>query len=115
MEWEAWDVAELKGAEAQIEIVDEVTGEWGHITVDQIVQSDRSFVVKREDLARELEIEPVPTRTDAAAGDLADAGRHQTLIERLLEVGDLFERAQMIGKEEFGLHRFHQGALARLR
>ncbi|MFZ2641060.1 MAG: GH116 family glycosyl-hydrolase [Verrucomicrobiia bacterium] len=36
----SWDVAEFKGREAVIEIVDRHSGGWGHINVDQIVFSD---------------------------------------------------------------------------
>src|SRR5436190_2374073 len=36
-----WDVKEFIGREARLEIVDRRTGGWGHINVDQIVQSDR--------------------------------------------------------------------------
>ncbi|HEY1787249.1 MAG TPA: GH116 family glycosyl-hydrolase, partial [Verrucomicrobiae bacterium] len=36
----SWSVMDLAGREAHIEIVDEATGGWGHITVDQIVFSD---------------------------------------------------------------------------
>jgi uncharacterized protein (DUF608 family) len=35
-----WDVTDLAGRTAHIEIVDEQKGEWGHINVDQIVFSD---------------------------------------------------------------------------
>ena len=37
----SWDVAELLGKEATIEIVDKATGGWGHINIDHIVQSNR--------------------------------------------------------------------------
>ena len=39
--WHTWDVRDLAGKQAVIEIVDRRTGGWGHINVDQIVQSDR--------------------------------------------------------------------------
>jgi len=35
-----WDVREFRGQKAHIEIVDEQTGDWGHINVDQIVFSN---------------------------------------------------------------------------
>lgn len=37
---EAWDVREFVGQTAAIQIVDAATGGWGHINVDQIVQTD---------------------------------------------------------------------------
>ena len=41
LEWRSWDVADLDGKTVKVEIVDQATGSWGHINVDQIVQSDR--------------------------------------------------------------------------
>lgn len=35
-----WDVSELRGKTVTIQIVDDATGGWGHVNVDQIVQSD---------------------------------------------------------------------------
>lgn len=40
LDWETWDVSPWKGKQATIEIVDRNTGGWGHVNVDQIVQSD---------------------------------------------------------------------------
>ncbi|MCC6899857.1 MAG: hypothetical protein IT377_12830 [Polyangiaceae bacterium] len=33
-----WDVSAFKGREAELEVVDEVVGSWGHIIVDEVVQ-----------------------------------------------------------------------------
>ena len=38
--WRSWDVASLKGKQAVLQIVDNYSGGWGHINVDQIVQSN---------------------------------------------------------------------------
>jgi len=35
-----WDVSEFAGKTAVLQIVDQATGGWGHITVDQVVQTD---------------------------------------------------------------------------
>ncbi len=48
LDWHSWDVRDLEGTEAVIEIVDRATGGWGHVNVDHIVQSDRrAGVVER--------------------------------------------------------------------
>ncbi len=36
LEWRNWDVRDLAGKKAHIEIVDHATGGWGHINIDQI-------------------------------------------------------------------------------
>ncbi len=41
LEWESWNVENLDGRDARIEIVDQATGPWGHINVDHIEQADR--------------------------------------------------------------------------
>jgi len=40
LDWHAWDVSDLAGKDARIEIVDSRKGTWGHISVDHIYQSD---------------------------------------------------------------------------
>ena len=40
LDWEQWDVGEFAGRSAQIQIADTATNSWGHINVDQIIQTD---------------------------------------------------------------------------
>jgi len=40
LNWENWDVKEFRGKKAVIQIVDAASGGWGHINVDQIVQTN---------------------------------------------------------------------------
>jgi len=40
LDWQAWDVSDLAGKTATIQIVDQAQAGWGHINVDHIVQSD---------------------------------------------------------------------------
>ena len=40
LKWRSWDLSSLIGQKAHIEIVDSVIGEWGHIKIDHIIQSD---------------------------------------------------------------------------
>lgn len=43
LEWTTWDIREFKGKQARVEIVDENTGAWGHILVDQIILCQQPF------------------------------------------------------------------------
>ncbi|HZU35716.1 MAG TPA: GH116 family glycosyl hydrolase, partial [Gemmataceae bacterium] len=40
LEWDFWDVADLQGQKARLEIVDKETGGWGHINIDDIQFAD---------------------------------------------------------------------------
>lgn len=41
LQWKSWNVKEIKGQKAQIEILDKVKAGWGHILVDEIVLSEK--------------------------------------------------------------------------
>ncbi len=52
----AWDVRELSGKMARIEIVDQRKGGWGHISADHIVLSDRRAAGMLTDAKREIAV-----------------------------------------------------------
>jgi len=46
LQWKCWDVTDLAGRTARIQLVDEATDSWGHILADQITQTDTEKGVK---------------------------------------------------------------------
>jgi len=54
---DSWDVSEFAGRSAVIQILDLATGPWGHINVDQIVQTDRQPPGLVANASREITIE----------------------------------------------------------
>ncbi len=48
LNWENWEVQSLRGQQAVLEIVDHASGGWGHINVDQIMQTNRPADTKPE-------------------------------------------------------------------
>ncbi|MBB5352812.1 sucrose-6-phosphate hydrolase SacC (GH32 family) [Haloferula luteola] len=42
---ESWDVSAWSGKHARLEIVDEASGSWGHLLIDQVVQTDHPEAV----------------------------------------------------------------------
>ena len=42
LKWKSWDLSQYKGQQAVIRIVDNSTGGWGHICIDQIIASENA-------------------------------------------------------------------------
>ena len=40
LNWKGWDVSEFAGQNAQLRIVDQATGGWGHLTLDHVMLTD---------------------------------------------------------------------------
>src|SRR5262249_29889642 len=57
LEPQQWDVADLAGQSVTIEIVDQRKAGWGHINIDQIVQTDSTLPKILENPTRELRAE----------------------------------------------------------
>ena len=68
LEWSSWNVADLKGKKGFFRIVDEATGGWGHINVDEISFSDkrRGFVELTRDLNVSGRYLTLPIKTGGA-------------------------------------------------
>lgn len=68
LRWHTWDVRELAGKDAVLEIVDRRTGGWGHINIDQVVQGDnpRQAAPAHRELTLEHRYLHFPVRTGAA-------------------------------------------------
>jgi fructan beta-fructosidase len=67
LDWSAWDVRDLMGQPAVLRIVDRQTGGWGHITIDQLVQSDRRMGAQpaRREIVASSRYLHLPVRQDA--------------------------------------------------
>ena len=63
LNWVAWNTASLQGQQAQIQIVDNNTGGWGHILVDHIVFSPEAAIPVSTETAVNLLVDGEVVRT----------------------------------------------------
>jgi fructan beta-fructosidase len=78
LDWYSWDVRDLAGKQAVIQIVDQRQGGWGHVNVDQLVQSDtkrevgpssRQMTIERRYLQFPVKNGAASVRMKVTAGD----------------------------------------------
>jgi fructan beta-fructosidase len=89
LDWHTWDVSDLAGKTARIQIVDEQKGGWGHINIDHIYQSDTRAVGER---SREILLAGkylnLPVKTGAAKRRMSLIVDGQTVREFEIELAD---------------------------
>lgn len=94
LDWATWDVCDLRGQSARLQIVDQRRGGWGHINVDQIVQSDRRAQTTAADRTRELVLDqryllfPIQNGGPQCRMKLSIAGRVVQSFDINLAVGE---------------------------
>ncbi|WP_270889468.1 GH32 C-terminal domain-containing protein [Pedococcus sp. 5OH_020] len=90
MDWVAWNVADLKGRTAQLQVVDQRTSDWGHLMVDNIVLSPVAAAPWNAETTANLLVDGKVVRTatgtdsptlDWASWDVADLRGKQARIQ----------------------------------
>jgi levanase len=89
LNWTSWDVTDLRGRVARIEIVDEHTGGWGHINADHFMFAAAPAAPRSTETAVNLLVDGATART-------ATGGDSETLDWTSWHVGDLAGRRARI-------------------
>ncbi len=86
-----WDVSEFGGKQAVLQIIDDATGGWGHLNVDQILQTDRKAPVLIANMERQFKIGKrylnLPIKNGAPKHEVT------TLVDGRVEVKNTIELA----------------------
>ncbi|MGR0160814.1 GH32 C-terminal domain-containing protein [Paenarthrobacter nitroguajacolicus] len=63
LNWKGWDVSEFAGQNAQLRIVDQATGGWGHLTLDHVMLTDAAAVPRSDEETVNLVVNGQVVRT----------------------------------------------------
>jgi sucrose-6-phosphate hydrolase SacC (GH32 family) len=63
LNWASWDVSEIQGATAQIQLYDANTGGWGHVSADQFMFSDQAALPVSTETTVNLVVDGQTVRT----------------------------------------------------
>jgi fructan beta-fructosidase len=93
LDWQAWDVSALAGKSVVLEIVDQATGGWGHVSIDQIIQTDHKLAgIIQQDVERPLKVEKhylnLPVKNGATKRNLKLMVDGKTEREFQMELAD---------------------------
>ncbi|WP_415365690.1 GH32 C-terminal domain-containing protein [Saccharothrix sp. BKS2] len=67
LNWASWDVRDLTGRKARFEVVDQNTGGWGHILVDQVMFADAPAKPRSTETSVNLVVDGEVVRTTTGA------------------------------------------------
>ncbi|HEY3788966.1 MAG TPA: glycoside hydrolase family 32 protein [Urbifossiella sp.] len=90
LDWHTWDIGEFADKSASIQIVDEQKGGWGHINIDQIVQSDqrKQAAPARREFTIDRGYLHLPVKTGAPMRRMKFIIDNQTVREFDIELAD---------------------------
>jgi levanase len=67
LNWKGWDVSEFAGKQAQLRIVDQATGGWGHLTLDHVMLTDQAAVPRSDETSVNLVVDGKVVRSTTGA------------------------------------------------
>ena len=83
LEWHFWNVEDLEGRAARIEIVDRHSGGWGHINIDQIEMADEAYDADMGPFDKLPDYGSLVLAFDGPTGASADASTFTTKMVEL--------------------------------
>jgi levanase len=71
LNWKGWDVSEFAGRTAQLRIVDQATGGWGHLTLDHVMLTDQPSVPRSDETTVNLVVDGQVVRSTTGSNSEA--------------------------------------------